>query len=854
MGFFFSEVSAKEPKKFFDLAKTYGCLVCPLNVQGKASPNTKFSGSTSPIIYVLGESPQDFVGPSGELLKNVLSKFISLDKVRFFSLCSCNVFEKSPEDFEIECCRDFVKKDLETTKPKVIIGLGSSVLKWAVKQNCNMLQWRGRKLPITTDAQTFWFYPVFHPSVVLKRRSFSQYKNEYEGMFELDIKNIAHSVEFLGTPIIESPSCYFDGVSLITKKEELFKLREALIYFKEQDKIAVDLETTGLSPYYGNKILSIAISNGIHTVAFPITYDKFWGLHNLKKELESFLLNSGLKICHNLKFDLGWLQYLFGKNIVYKTQWADTMSQAYVLDERTSMLEGMFNLDVLCRINLGFWLKDISNLDASKLNTYPLEIILKYNALDAKYTYRLYESQEKNLKKKENKSLWWADKHLNEVAKTLLLTQAKGVYVSQIFVLEYIKSLNEKLEIVKNELNSCKEIIEYNRRYKTFNPCSPKQVATLFKEILHLELDKKINDDDVYEEDGLDEKITTDKNTLLKYAQQGLRFIPFLIEYREITKLLGTYLERFNLKNEKCYINKDGVLRPQFTHCFTSTGRLSGQAPNLQNVPKRKGKYIRNIIVAPENYKFVAMDLGQIEARCIAFSSNDEVFCKAIRENYDIHKERALRICELYPEAAGVTNVKEFLEEPKKLKVFRDVVKNKFTFPLFYGAGYKSIAKNLKIPEDISKKICNETFEKFSGVKKWQKELLTFYNKYGYIESLVGRRRHGPLRMNAILNSPIQSVAADIMLVTMNNLSNLSFTLNKDYLQPVLSIHDDLSFYLPDAVLEEEIQFIAKEFCRINFSFINVPLSVEVSVGQSWGELEEVCTFTTDDFNYTELE
>ena len=846
-------------------------------------------------------------------------------------------------------------------------------------------------------------------------------------MFELDIKNIAHSVEFLGTPIIESPSCYFDGVSLITKKEELFKLREALIYFKEQDKIAIDLETTGLSPYDGNKILSIAISNGIHTVAFPITYDKFWGLHNLKKELESFLLNSGLKICHNLKFDLGWLQYLFGKNIVCKTQWADTMSQAYVLDERTSMLEGMFNLDVLCRINLGFWLKDISNLDASKLNTYPLEIILKYNALDAKYTYRLYESQEKNLKKKENKSLWWADKHLNEVAKTLLLTQAKGVYVSQIFVLEYIKSLNEKLEIVKNELNSCKEIIEYNRRYKTFNPCSPKQVATLFKEILHLELDKKIDDDAVYEEDGLDEKITTDKNTLLKYAQQGLRFIPFLIEYREITKLLGTYLERFNLKNEKCYINKDGTLRPQFTHCFTSTGRLciakgtiietvrdlskfpkgipiedikegdlaysfdedkkvvlrkvkwvgktghkkilrihwlatgrrhrgyldvtpehpirlvsgiykkacdlkegdkvlaihrtnpalnllkidykkvqerfdkegvfvysncannhritrieyleepvdvydleieethncianelcvhnSGQAPNLQNVPKRKGKYIRNIIVAPENYKFVAMDLGQIEARCIAFSSNDEVFCKAIRENYDIHKERALRICELWPEAAGVGNVEEFLEEPKKLKAFRDVVKNKFTFPLFYGASYKSIARNLKIPEDISKKICNETFEKFSGVKKWQKELLTFYNKYGYIESLVGRRRHGPLRMNAILNSPIQSVAADIMLVTMNNLSNLSLTLNKDYLQPILSIHDDLSFYLPDAVLEEEIQFIAKEFCRINFSFINVPLSVEVSVGQSWGELEEVCTFTTDDFNYTELE
>jgi DNA polymerase I-like protein with 3'-5' exonuclease and polymerase domains len=97
---------------------------------------------------------------------------------------------------------------------------------------------------------------------------------------------------------------------------------------------------------------------------------------------------------------------------------------------------------------------------------------------------------------------------------------------------------------------------------------------------------------------------------------------------------------------------------------------------------------------------------------------------------------------------------------------------------------------------------------------------------------------------------PIQGSAAEIVLDAGNRLARYSYESALPQFHYSIQIHDDLTFKLPEESIEEDISIIAKEMCNPVFSFINVPLSVEVKVGKSWGSMEEITTFSTTDFTY----
>ena len=278
------------------------------------------------------------------------------------------------------------------------------------------------------------------------------------------------------------------------------------------------------------------------------------------------------------------------------------------------------------------------------------------------------------------------------------------------------------------------------------------------------------------------------------------------------------------------------------THNFIANGLCvsnSSSDPNLQNFPNRKGKEIRKVIRAPEGQWMVCSDYGQIEARLIAVASQDPVYCKMIWEDYDVHLEWAKKIAYEYPEIVGG---EKYLDDPIRMKKFRGDVKNQWTFPQFYGSSIYNIARGMGIPVPTMLELNEEFWEVFGGIKKWQDWLVKFYKKYGYVETLMGHRRHGPLSFNEIINTPIQGTAGRLCINAMCKIQDAG-------IQTVIQVHDDVTSYVADKDLETSILTIAELMCDTSdYPWINVPIAVEMTYGKNWYEQEPVDTFKSTEY------
>jgi DNA polymerase I len=322
-----------------------------------------------------------------------------------------------------------------------------------------------------------------------------------------------------------------------------------------------------------------------------------------------------------------------------------------------------------------------------------------------------------------------------------------------------------------------------------------------------------------------------------------------VLDLRGMDKLRGTYIVPL-LQGGK-HICDDGLVHTTYNHLLTGTGRLSSEDPNLQNVPIRsaEGRRIRQAFVASKGHWFVATDYGQIEARVIAMASRCPVLLSALWEGYDIHGDWAERLAHAYPSRVGG---KRKLADKAVMKTFRNDVKNQWTFPLFFGSAMESVSAGLSIPTKVIAPLYDQFWESFEAVHTWQDTVKRFYRKHGYVESLTGRRRHGPLSFNEQVNTPIQGTASDIVVDAGNRLSRRAYIEERPQLQFRLNVHDDLSFYIPEATLDDDIHDIAKEMVALSYSFIELaPLVVEVKVGRSWGTLEEVGTVSSVEFGHT---
>jgi DNA polymerase-1 len=607
---------------------------------------------------------------------------------------------------------------------------------------------------------------------------------------------------------------------------------------------AVDIETSCLRPYAANaRILTCAISHDNVNFSFAIDHPKSgWSLDqraSILARLSTLLWDDTIKIAHNAPFEIEWFIKYFGLDVAQHDIWECTQMQAHMIDERRN---GQ-GLDDLVRQYYGIAYKSTFKFDIKNMASSDINECLIYNAADTKYTLRLWHQQNKLLK---SLNLTKAYKDSLPRQTTVAVMQHFGIGVDQKEVKLIQSELKIDLDQINDEINSLKVIKAFKADNKgVFNPHSGPELLKVFKDYLKrpevkvtddamLEFGKAANVKNRIRDGGMrDDRYSLDKNVLATIDHPLAQLVT---ELRNRTKLKSTYADGFEL-GKGSDVWPDGKIHTSFNTTFTETGRLSSDQPNQQNWPKRHDAWVRKLVIPPKGHVIIAADYGQLEGCTAAMCSLDKVLIKHLWENYDMHMEWTRKLVKRYPLWIASS---ESLDDKPTAKKYRGIVKNKLVFPAIYGASNESIARYLNVPIEVADDIMTEFWGTFTGLKRWQDNVMKDYYNTGYVASLSGRKHNYPLTRNQAINFPVQSVAADIVCESMNTLSRHAMDTGKWYLHPILNIHDDLTFVVPDDKQDETIGVLGEIMLTPPYSFINVPLSVEISVGKNWFDMKEV--------------
>lgn len=600
MGFFGVGVSTKteagKPSNEFLWANR--CKVCTLNNVHNSHPKMPPTGSKNPVILFVGEAPgesedikgEQFVGASGQLLRPLIPQKFD-EWIRWDNVCRCRPpSNRTPTELEIEACRPFHIEDVEATLPFAIFGFGNIPLQRSLGQS-GVTKWRGRYAPIKVGKHTCWYFPFFHPSALLRQRKVSKagrpLPSEDEFATQLDLKRAFELVEQLPEPIVHTEENARHGCSFVTgrQRNDLQELLKFLAYASTQKYAGLDFETQNLRPYEKtSRILSVAVSIGSETLSFPLDHpDDGWSSQHLELVRDAFVdfLNAPVsKVVHNLPFEMEWVAHYFGLDKLRSTRWEDTMSQAFVLDERT----GCLNLDFLTIQYFGFSLKSLSHLNTKALHNEPLERVLEYNGMDAKYCLLLFYKQLDRIKKEKLVDAY--EMHLRRIP-TIVLTQIKGLPVDFEANKYLLKKYSDKIAAAALKVESDPDIIAFVQKLgREFKPGSPRDVEILLKDVIKTRIGLKDNG-----------RYSTDEDVL---EQLDNPIAKLVLEYRKASKAKSTYIDPYNPEDPNTVIHDDKLVHTSYNCCLTATGRLSSDSPNVQNQVKRNTelKEVRSQFIA----------------------------------------------------------------------------------------------------------------------------------------------------------------------------------------------------------------------------------------------------------------
>lgn len=319
-------------------------------------------------------------------------------------------------------------------------------------------------------------------------------------------------------------------------------------------------------------------------------------------------------------------------------------------------------------------------------------------------------------------------------------------------------------------------------------------------------------------------------------------------EYRKWAKIQSTYIDGY-LK----YRNKaTGRLHPNFFSLSTDTGRMNCQRPNCQNMPRKTNDPIgvRNFIAAPEGHLIVSCDYSQIELRVGAFylsMAGDDTMREVYLHNRDLHAKTTSIIFNVPYEQAHDKNSENYKEH-------RTIAKN-VNFGTFYGLFPRGLQRTLRFKAGVDKSVmeCEEIIRNlkagYPGLTVWQEETKAEAARKMYSETWLGRRRYLPnirsddwgrksFAERCSMNTPIQGTAADILKMGCARI--LAGLPDRPWLKPILQIHDELTFIIPEEKLDEAVAFIRSCMKPMPFPEFNLPLVAEASAGRTFGTMEEL--------------
>ncbi len=318
---------------------------------------------------------------------------------------------------------------------------------------------------------------------------------------------------------------------------------------------------------------------------------------------------------------------------------------------------------------------------------------------------------------------------------------------------------------------------------------------------------------------------STDATVLAKLVDAH-PVVQLLLDYREMEKLRSTYVDGF-----LPLIGPDGRLHARFNQTAAATGRLSSEAPNLQNIPVRseEGRTIRRAFVPRPGWRFIAADYSQIELRILAHMSGDAGLLEAFAGDADVHRATAARVFATPPE--DVTS-----EMRRRAKVIN--------FGLLYGMEAYGLAQRLEISREEAREHMDAYFARFPSVREFMNGIVAEARSTGYTTTLLGRRRYLPELMSTnfrdrqmgermALNAPIQGSAADIIKKAMVEL-DARFETEGDPTTMLVQVHDELVFESPEERVPEAVEVIRAAMESV--VDLAVPLRVDVATGANWAD------------------
>ncbi len=591
---------------------------------------------------------------------------------------------------------------------------------------------------------------------------------------------------------------------LVQSEKEINDLAKKLA---KQSSFCFDTETTGLNPNDAD-LVGIAFSFKNHEAYYVPVPENREEATKICKAFKSVFEDDKIeKVGQNIKYDIIIMKWY---GIEVNGPLFDTMIAHYLIAP-----DLRHNLNFLSENYLNYTPVSIETLIGKKgknqmsMRDVPVAKVAEYAGEDADLTWQLKACLEPELDSSNVRKLY--DEMELPLIQVLVGIEFEGINLHSEFLHTYSKELEKGIQELQRKI--------YKAAQTEFNIDSPKQVGEILFDRMQIPYRWRKTKTGQY---------STNEEKLTELAKT-YPFVQEILNYRSLAKLKSTYVDSLPLMVNK----KTKRIHSSFNQALASTGRLSSNNPNLQNIPIRTeaGRQIRKAFIPrDENHILLAADYSQIELRLIAEISEDQAMLEAFQKEQDIHRATAAKVYDVpYDE------------------VTKDQRRNAKTvnFSIIYGAGSTNLSKQLEIKRTEAKELIEQYFAQYSGLKKYMEDAVNTARENGFVTTLLGRRRYlrdidsrnGMLRSQAernAINSPIQGTAADLIKVAMIDVAQ-ALKEGKFKTKMILQVHDELIFDVPKEELEKVMPIIEKKMAQA-IPNLKVPILVGMDSGNNWLE------------------
>lgn len=791
------------------------CTLCPLH-RSAQSVCLMGDGPVPSRVVLVGEAPgyredeikKPFAGKAGQYLDSVLAEVgLPRQSVYITNAVKCRPPEnRTPTKTELKACNPYLQRELEILSPEFVVPLGNAALEATLGEKGIM-----KKRGAIVERNGIKYLPTLHPAAILRNQS-------WEGMFKADLLKLSRAVA--GEETRPQTKVW---VVRSSKSLAAFLRKVELV----ETPIVFDVETWGpgeeggLRPWQPGGIIltaSFTWELGISYVVVLEHPSQDWDIPIDSVYSALNVAFQGKKMVgHNVKFDMHWMR---AKGVKLHA-WFDTLLAAHLLDENRPN-----GLKPLSRTFLG---ADEYEADIDFRTPHRLDQLAIYNGKDTDYTLRLYHLFRRQLKERP-RLLKLYKRLIMPACNTFVEVERNGFPVDMQRLRERHNEILEKIESIRQELLSY--VPEDERPFANFR--SPNFLGRFFFGILDLPVLV------ITPKSG---RPSTAESVLLKLKRKHPA-VGLLMELRKWMKYESTYTRNWLARTGSAGKPR---LFTSYNLSGTVTGRLSS---NMQQVPR--DILIRSIIGTSDETnrrrqaknkparKFVEADFSQIELRIAAMLSRDPALTSAFNSGGDPHTETAAAVT-----GKGASVITK--EERKMAKAVN--------FGFLYGMGWKKFRiyadekYGVKVSDEEAQAYRKAFFNQYRGLLPWHDRQRRLVRNLQHVSSPLGRIRHLPaivseddfLQSQAereAINAPVQGFASDLTVLSMVLLHS---NLDRKRGRIIGNVHDAILFEIDEDYVPEAAKIIKTTMENLPLKKLfgyspTIPIEVEVSVGDHWGE------------------